>query len=238
MARVRLYIDGFNFYYAVRDLFELDRREFPLGLGWCDFGKLARGQMLRPDDVLVGIKYFTSRVSRQHANRTDEDIRQVRWLEAVATIDGLDIVWGFHQQPRNKKRIAKIREEKQTDVKIAVELLVDAINGDCERAIVVTGDIDQAPAVFAARERLPLRNRVEVDVWIPPGIEHRRWDEFAAEQGMVCKEITRDMLLASRLDDVITTKSGATVECLDAWRLPAGLEGLRWKSDTTETDVP
>jgi hypothetical protein len=98
-------------------------------------------------------------------------------------------------------------------------------------AIVITGDFDQAPSVYAARERLPQRNRVEVDVWIPPGIEHRRWDEFAQEQGMACKQITREMLIDSRLDDVIATKSGRVIESLDIWKMPGGLQGLRWKKN-------
>jgi hypothetical protein len=77
-------------------------------------------------------------------------------------IPDVEVIEGFHQQHESK-----VREEKQTDINIAVELL-DAVNGECTRAILITGDIDQALAMRAARERCPLGRRVEVDVWVPP----------------------------------------------------------------------
>lgn len=227
MKRVRVYVDGFNFYYAVNRLHDLEPKDFPLGLGWCDFGELAKQYMLGPDDVLNGIRYFTAQVTGEHANSAGEDRRQRTWLDAVSAIDGLKVVKGFHQ-----KFPPKDREEKQTDIKIAVELLIDAINGDCQRAILITGDIDQAPAVHAARERLPLGKRVEVDVWIPPGVKHVRWTRVAKKWGMACREITPEMLATSRLPDVVTAASGKVVKCLEEWKMPTGLEELRWAQMT------
>lgn len=224
MKRTRVYVDGFNFYYAVRDLHDLDAKEFPLGLGWCDFGKLATQYMLGAGNVLDGIKYFTAQVTGEHANHAGEDRRQQIWLDAVSGIDRLELIKGFHQ-----KFPPKAREEKQTDIKIAVELLIDATNNDCDHAILITGDIDQAPAVHAARERLPRKMRIEVDVWIPPGIKHGRWSAFAKKWRIDCREITPNMLATSRLDDVVTAASGRIVKCLEEWKMPTGLEGLRWQ---------
>jgi hypothetical protein len=67
-VNARLYIDGFNFYYAILDGFK--RREFQLGLGWCDFRKLAEQHFvsLGSNDTLDVIKYFTARV-HQFASR-------------------------------------------------------------------------------------------------------------------------------------------------------------------------
>ncbi len=39
MGRTRVYVDGFSFYYAVKDAAKSGA--FPIGLGWCDFRKLA-----------------------------------------------------------------------------------------------------------------------------------------------------------------------------------------------------
>ncbi len=179
--------------------------------------------MLGPHDTVDVIKYFTAPVTRQFASRPGEERRQNSWLDAVKTIPGVEVIQGFHQ-----KHDTKAREEKQTDINIAVELLVDAVNGECTRAILITGDIDQAPAVRAARERLPLGRRVEVDVWVPPGVSFNRWREAADELGMSCREITPEMLAASRLPDRIVTTAGAVVTCLDEWKMPTGLAGLRW----------
>ncbi|MGI8496683.1 MAG: NYN domain-containing protein [Gemmatimonadaceae bacterium] len=224
MTRVRVYVDGFNFHYAIK-------AGGLLGLGWCDFRKLAERYLVGGDGEIDVIKYFTAHV-RRYENRAGEERRQQTWLEAVKTIRGLEVIRGFHQQYGSKAR-----EEKQTDINIAVELLVDAIDGACDRAILITGDIDQAPAVRAARERLPIGRRVEVDVWVPPGMSYERWRAEAKELGMVCREITPEMLAASRLADRIVTASGREVRCLEEWKMPTGLAGLRWRSLETDPDA-
>jgi uncharacterized LabA/DUF88 family protein len=219
MERTRVYVDGFNFYYAVK------AGDFPLGLAWCDFRKLAEQYMVAPGEKVDAIKYFTAPVEHRYANRAGEERRQSRWLHAVETIRGLKVIHGFHQQHELKRR-----EEKQTDINIAVELLVDAMNGDCTHAILITGDIDQAPTVRAARERLPLARRVTVDVWIPPGVRFAKWEKEAKERGFACREITPEMLATSRLPDRITTASGTVIECLAEWKMPTGFAGLPWSA--------
>ncbi len=192
MSRVTAYVDGFNFYYAIK---EASRRgDFPRGLGWCDFRKLADQHLAVAGDTVDTIKYFTARIGA-YATSPRETERQQIWLDAVQTIPGLKVIYGFHQRPNEKKR----REEKKTDVNIAVELLVDAYDGACERAILITGDIDQAPAVRAASKRLPPGKRVDVSVWVPPGLTYKGWKREAADLGMDCREITPEMLAGSRL---------------------------------------
>jgi hypothetical protein len=220
MDRVRVYVDGFNFYYAVKHGSE--DGEFPIGLGWCDFRKLAERHMVGPNAVVDQIKYFTAPVTSGLATSAGEERRQSTWLDAVRTIPGLEVIRGFHQQHDWKPR-----EEKQTDINIAVELLVDAMNGAFTRAILITADVDQVPAVRAARERLPGR-QVEVDLWLPPGARAERWKREAQKLGVACREITLEMLATSRLPDRIVTKAGTVVTCLEEWKMPTGLGGLRW----------
>ena len=58
---------------------------------------------------------------------------------------------GWHLQPKGSTR-----KEKQTDVNIAVELLLDALDPEgCEHAVLVTGDTDFAPAGWAFVHRVP-----------------------------------------------------------------------------------
>ena len=207
--KTRVYVDGFNFYYAIRRGDE--RGDFQLGLGWCDFRKLAEQHLIRSEQVVDTIKYFTAPVER-FAIRSGEERRQRLWLDALSTIQGIQIIEGLHQKHERKPR-----EEKQTDINIAVELLIDAINGECDRAILITGDIDQAPAVNAARRRLPHEKRVEVDVWVPPGLAYGRWRGEAAKRGFSCKQITVGMLEDSRLPDRIVGSSGKVIDCLPEW---------------------
>ena len=103
----RLYIDGYNFFYSIDDP---DR----LYLGWCDFRKLAEKHFLQKGESLDTIKYFTAPVGKT-AYYGEKDEQRI-WLEAVATINNLETIKGYHQKPDTTKD----REEKQTDVKIAV----------------------------------------------------------------------------------------------------------------------
>jgi hypothetical protein len=84
MHKVWMYVDGFNFHYAAKN------GDMPIGLAWCDFGKLAC-RMLPPDGRLAGIEYFTAPVG-DFSNRWGEEERQALWLRAVLTIPGLEVV--------------------------------------------------------------------------------------------------------------------------------------------------
>lgn len=167
MRRVTLFVDGFNFYYSVRNHFKTDeeRRGYSLsGLCWCDFRALIeRNGWLQEDERLTCIKYFTAPVTESLDNpqRPGEPGRQQLWLDAIHTISGLQVIEGFH------RRTVSGREEKQTDVNLALELVLDAIRGHYDRAIVLSGDTDEIPAVLTVACRLA-RNR-DMLVLLPPG---------------------------------------------------------------------
>lgn len=209
MRKVWMYIDGFNFYYGVNA-----RRELPLGLGWCDFRKLATQHLIGEDCTLEKIKYFTSPVGKVLSYQ-GEEYRQSRWLEAIKTISNLEVIEGFHVPDDDK-----FRQEKQTDVKIAIEIVLDAMlpNG-YDAAILVSADIDLAPAVLAVQTRIP--NRKPVHVWTPLSKPSSRWAELVRNQGVVCQEIRPEMLADSRLPDRIIPKNGDTpIDCLPSWKMP------------------
>ncbi len=209
MRKVWMYIDGYNFYYGIHN-----RNDLPLGLGWCDFRKLAEQHMIGKDCTLERIKYFTSRVPNDLKHSPGEDFRQDRWLQAVKTIDGLEIVEGFYTPDDDK-----FRQEKQTDVRIAVELILDAIRPDgYDEAILVTGDIDLAPAVLAVQKRIPTRKAV--NLWIPLSKPSRRWGELIRSDKVSCQEITPEMLADSRLPDRIVQEGKTPIDCLPGWKMP------------------
>lgn len=55
-------------------------------------------------------------------------------------------------------------EEKRTDVRIAVQMLLDAFEDRCDNLILVSGDSDLVPAVNAVKSRFPNK---KVIVYIP-----------------------------------------------------------------------
>lgn len=217
--RCILYVDGFNFYYAIKR----QSPTVPIYLGWCDFGKLAQ-RLIEPGASVRGVKYFTAPVAElgdPGGVAGGESARQAIWLDAVRTVPGIAVIEGFHRRgddssaPHAPK---KKREEKQTDVNIAVNMLVDAAKNACDRLLLITADQDQIPAVTAVRREFGKH----VDVWLPPTDGSRipmAWQVVAANDGVRVRVITTGMLSASRLLDRIEA-DGRLIEAPAIWRAP------------------
>lgn len=227
--RSALYVDGFNFYYGVRNHFKPGQpaRGFSLsGLCWCDFRALVERHHLAPDYQLSPVRYFTAPVTERVESTLEEHERYQLWLDAARTIPGLEVIDGFHRKGGG----GKPREEKETDVNLAVELLLDGMNGVYDRAIVLSGDADQIPAILAAALRLP-RPR-SVLVLIPPSQDVDDWKnrycEFACQLKLraTLHPAAPHQIDVARLDEKQLANSLlryelASVSCPPYWRLPA-----------------
>ncbi|HAF23649.1 MAG TPA: hypothetical protein DHU55_08170 [Blastocatellia bacterium] len=204
-----MYIDGYNFYYAIKKRPDIT----PIHLAWCDFGALA-SEIIRSRGSLTRIKYFTAPVGdlgETGGEAGGERGRQMLWLRAVRTISHLEVVEGFHKGDTQRRWQ---RKEKQTDVNIAIALVLDAAKEFYERAILVTGDSDQMPAVRAASAEFARH----IEVWLPPGQPKRRWsEEFDANRFVTIHSITPVMLERARLPDSIR-HPGGTIEAPKMWR--------------------
>lgn len=209
--RCIVYIDGYNFYYAIKR----NPATIPIHLGWCDFAALARRYMVPEGGSLERIKYFTAPVGNYGVNGGPlggEALRQDRWLAALSSIKELEVVEGYHtgdvQAPRSRK-------EKETDVLIAISMVIDAARDRFDRAIVLTGDRDQRPAVRAVAIEFGKR----ADVWVSPNQEIGFWKAAEGYKGVRIRPITRAMLEKSRLPDAIEA-DGRVIEAPKVWRDP------------------
>ena len=171
MAKVNVYIDGFNFYYgAVKGS----------PYKWLDLGALCR--RILPNDDVQAIEYFTAIVSARPYD-PDLPVRQQMYLRALKTVPNLRIVYGHFlthscrmlltgSNPPKKVWVDKT-EEKGSDVNIAAHLLRDAYNHAFEVAVVVTNDSDLVePADRQARTESSSRNPEPASV-PQRGIEER-----------------------------------------------------------------
>lgn len=135
--RTIVYIDGFNLYYGIR---ERNWRRFL----WLDLNKMCRS-LLKPDQELTEVKYFTARVASTSWDR-NKSKRQGSFLEALRTLPNLSIFYGHYlsKEMTCKKCGNKwvTHEEKMTDVNIATELLRDAFEDKFDVALLVSGDSD------------------------------------------------------------------------------------------------
>lgn len=150
--RTIIYIDGFNLYFRL-----LEKRP---ALKWLNVKALAE-KLLNPTNLVVGVKYYTARVS----GRIDPAApgRQQLYLDALRTVPEISVHMGtfllsekfagLAKPPEFRPRISlpppwpdvvkviKV-EEKGSDVNLACHLLLDAFQGNFEVAAVLSNDSD------------------------------------------------------------------------------------------------
>jgi uncharacterized LabA/DUF88 family protein len=153
-----VFIDGFNLYHGLK---QKHGRKYL----WLDLEALATS-LLKPDQHLVSIKYFTARVR----NDPQAEQRQSDYLDALsAHCAHLEVVNGRFQEKERRCRTCrsswKVYEEKETDVSIAVALLEHGVRNDFDTALILSADSDLCPAVRALRR---LRPNVRIIAAFPP----------------------------------------------------------------------
>ena len=155
--RTFVYIDGFNLYYGAL-------KGTPHK--WLDLDHYFR--LLRPNDDVQCIRYFTAMVDGPKKSN------QETYLRALATTPVVTVVLGKFKNKRVKcsvsgcsyagSRFFQTPEEKRTDVNIAVHMLDDAYRDLCDQILLVSGDSDLVPAVKMIATRFPGKH---ITVYVP-----------------------------------------------------------------------
>jgi hypothetical protein len=148
-----VYIDGFNLYYGC-----LRRTPYK----WLDLEALCH--RLLPNDTIHRIRYFTANVHPQAASPLGPQ-RQQAYLRAIKTNTLVSVHYGKfvsrpaflplrHPPNATQPLVEVIRtEEKRSDVNLATYLVLDAFQGDCETAVVISNDGDlKEPVEVVQRE--------------------------------------------------------------------------------------
>jgi len=148
------YIDGYNLYFGLKD--KGWKRYY-----WLNLQALAQN-LLKPDQVLIHTKYFTTRVS----NPPSKVKRQSTYIEALETLSDFSIYFG-HYRPNIKtcpkcNYIHSVPKEKMTDVNIAVELLTDAFENKFDTAILISADSDLVGMIKSILRLFPLKRIIVV----------------------------------------------------------------------------
>lgn len=150
--RVIAYIDGFNLFYSC--LKGSNNK-------WLDLEKMVLS-LLKPNDVIVGIKYFTAKVS-SNKNEPEKALKQHIYLEALSLNDKTKIKLGrfsvhttkmpdAHFWEKGKIRMVDVikTEEKGTDVNLAVQMVADAKDDLFDYAMLFSNDSDMSYAIEIA----------------------------------------------------------------------------------------
>lgn len=199
--KTMVYVDGFNLYYgAVKDT----------PYKWLDLQALCLS-LLRPENVLVGIKYFTAKVQPRPGD-PDQPNRQQIYLRALRTLPNLQILYGHYLShvvwmpkatpvPGERPFVQVIKtEEKGSDVNLASYLLVDAVDNLFDCAVVISGDSDLRTPVKLVQERF----HKTCGVLNPQKIKCRALETTAR----FYKHIREPALAASQFPSVLTDSHG------------------------------
>jgi len=224
--RTIVYIDGFNFYYGML-------AERP-DLKWLNYQRLA--ELLRPDDDLLKVRLFTTIVdqpaSRPPGTTTKHD-RQSAYLSALKTQQKLEITYGKFssrerdcrvsscKMPIGPQRRYSAREEKQTDVQLALQIVLDLraeqdVGRHLDNIVLMSADIDMIPALAAA---FRLDKKVKTPVYIPvheAELKYRRKDDFSNYCDPV-KPIPEKYLRMAQFPDSVEIKPCCFVQRPGEW---------------------
>lgn len=161
MTRVITYIDGFNLYFGLKS--KGWRKYY-----WLNLVELSR-QLLKPDQQLQAVHYFTSRI-RVNGHNQDDIRRQATYLDALSTLPGITLHYGHFLDKSRRCRNCGAQwmdfEEKMTDVNIAVRMLADAFDDCFDTALLISADSDLTTPVCQVLSRCPEKRIVIAQ---PPG---------------------------------------------------------------------
>lgn len=163
--RVAFFIDGFNMYHGLHELRDPK-------LKWLNLRKLA-SYLIRPrSEAVANVKYYSAFAN--HYENTPDRGKLIRHRAYVRALEckGVECIMGnfakrdlVFSNGRYKARW-KRREEKQTDVSIAVHVVSDAFDDRYDTAVIVSCDTDMLPVYRFLVQRFPEKNFVAAS---PPG---------------------------------------------------------------------
>ncbi len=203
--RVIAYVDGFNLYYGMKD--GGFKRYY-----WLDIQKMVL-RLLRPNQHLNWICYFTSRVSSSPRDPLKSK-RQSAYLDALGALGGFQIIYGHYLENARVCRTCgarwMVRSEKMTDVNIATQLLTDAFQDSFDTALLVTADSDLVGPIEAVRALFSTKRIV---VAFPP----QRTSKRLIQAATAYVQIRRNVLAQSQLPDPVVLPGGVSISKPVEW---------------------
>lgn len=161
--RTIFYIDGFNFYYGLRNSKRLDADWS--SCYWIDIVKFC-SKFLSPGDTLIKVKYFTS-----SPLNVKKQANQSALLKANDLINGnkFEVIRGkFYERQQNCSVCSSTYtkpEEKRTDVNISVNLVGDCSLNNVDKIVLLSADSDLVPPVEFIRANYP---SILLKIYFPP----------------------------------------------------------------------
>ena len=200
--RIIAYVDGYNIYYGLKDS---NLRH----LYWLNIKKLCT-LLLKQNQRLVHVKYFTAKISAPESKRK----RQLAFLEALGTLADFEIYYG--QLISQMSTCVKCGnqwpkyEEKMTDVNIATQMLIDAFADNFDYALLISADSDLVPPVRAICSLFPHK---KVIVAFPPG----RASKNLGKSSDITMHLRKSLLKKSQFPNTVIKPGGYELKRPQKW---------------------
>jgi uncharacterized LabA/DUF88 family protein len=200
--RVIVYIDGYNLYFGLKE--SGFRRYF-----WLNIDALCK-KILKTNQKLIGIKYFTSLVTNNVSTR----LRQKTYINALQTLPIVKIYYGKFQKEQANCNICGseflVEREKMTDVNIATQMTIDFYENVFDLAILISGDTDLLPPIRLINDS---NTKKRVFVAFPPNRINEEVRKFSKGDWT----IGRKNLADSQFPDTVTSLDGERFQKPVTW---------------------
>jgi hypothetical protein len=160
-VKTNVYVDGFNYYYGCFKSTPQYR-----AFKWLDLRSLCAA--LLPGDLIHRVNYFTAMVAAVSWDK-NQPFRQETYIRALRTLPKTYVHLGNYQPvvktgmpvnapPGSGSRPERFRtwEEKGSDVNLATRLLIDAVDGDFEQALLLSNDSDLYEPIKIVKQKFGL----------------------------------------------------------------------------------
>lgn len=205
--KVIVYVDGYNFYYGLRNGKALWRRAY-----WLDVVAFFE-RMMQDNQELVEVHYYSSRpVDDQQAYDNQDEFFSANLLNPKFRLH-----LGRYKKKKFKCQSCgfknKTYEEKETDVRVATGMLVDVFQKRCDVTVVVSADSDMIPSVEAIKNFAPTH---PVIAFIPP-TQHSYALVGKCDKAVFLEQY-RARFMQSLLPDTVTMPNGHVLRCPGNWK--------------------
>ena len=200
--RIIMYVDGFNLYHAIDDLSNES-------LKWLDLYKLAQSFCYESQKIIT-VKYYSAfaRWNQDTYYKHEVYVNALRAKNVECNMSS------FKKKPRHCKNCNShwfTHEEKETDVKIGVDMVADAYNNLYDGAILISADTDFIPAIKAVRKA-----NKSVMIALPP--KRNKYATGLKTNANKIVNITKERISKCRLENQVLF-NGRIIKCPDDYKI-------------------
>ena len=205
MNKVIAFIDGFNLYHSLVAAGLHD-------LKWINYWNLADAFVKKQKEQLIKVFYFSA-LANWDKEKADRHRNYIRALESA----NVEVILGKFKRVTKTCRADcrkeyKTFEEKETDINIAVTMLLEAANNTFDKALLFSADSDMIAGIRALKKMAPDK---DIQVVIPYG----RNSEDLEQCCHYVSRVNLRHLKRNQFPPIITLKNGSTIEKPASWTL-------------------